>query len=90
MVQEVVSDSADDVRGTDNIPLGARFLAVRRKEVFLRIVEVILQSHPRIGLKGGAGGWTDVESIVFGAGLEQEPFWREVGQPKSPNEVLDQ
>ncbi len=53
-------------------------LTVRGEEVFLRVVEVVLQQDSGVGLERGTGCWTDVEAILFGAGLEQEPFWCEV------------
>lgn len=88
MIEQVVTDSSNDVRRTNNLPLSPRLAAIGRENIFLGIIEVALRGDSGVGLKGWAGGWSYVESILLCSSLQEEPLWGKFGSLECPDEVL--
>lgn len=54
------------------------------------VIKVVFQQDPGIRLEGRVCGRTDVESIIFGPGLKQEPLRLEVRDFEPFEEVSNQ
>ena len=77
----------EDERGPRYVPADVVLRAVGPQIVFLRIVEVGFQEHTWIVLFLRDSRWTQVQAIVFGAGLEHDAFWGYRGQRESLKKV---
>ena len=90
MVKQVVTNGSNDVRRTNNAPLGTGFSAVGGKDIFLAVVEVCFRSDSGVGLKRRAGGRANMESVLFGTGLQEKSLGLEFGFLESPNKILEE
>ena len=86
-VHRGIVDGTDDPCRADDIPRGARVLAVLVQEVFLRIVEVGLDGHARVRLRKRCACDAKMDSIVLCTSLKNEPSWFDIGQRHSFEEV---
>ncbi|KAI7242094.1 hypothetical protein KC330_g166 [Hortaea werneckii] len=67
-------------RRADDVPMSARVLLAPLKErIFLRVIEVGVKGYPRIALDMRRPGWTQMNAVIFRAGLQQETLWCDIG-----------
>jgi hypothetical protein len=90
VVQKIVTDSTDDVRRSDYIPLSTSLLAVRVECVLLRVVEVGFECYSRIGLERWVRSRANVEAILLGTSLQEEALRLEASILETLCEVDDQ
>lgn len=85
-----VGDCAEDERRPRDVPGDVVLRGEGVEVVFLRVVEVWLEEHPRVVLFLGDGRGAEVESVVFGAGLEHDALWGDGGEREGGEEVGEQ
>lgn len=69
-----------DPRRADDVPMSTRvFLAPLKERIFLRVIEIGIQGYPRIALDMRGPGWTQMDTVILRASLQQEPHRCDVG-----------
>jgi hypothetical protein len=89
VVEQVVTDGADNVRRPHHVPLGAGLLAICVERILLWVVEIGLERYPGVCLERRVRGRADVEAILLGTSLKEEALWLEAGVLETLCEVDD-
>ena len=86
-----IVDGPDDPGRADNVPRRRGVgLAVVEQEVFLRVVEVGLERDAGVGFEERRAGGTEVDAVIFRAGLEQDAGRVERGEWEGVDEIAEE